>query len=243
NAAGKVMQLVGTIQDVTESKELQINLEAALEERETLLKEVYHRVKNNLSSILGLLEMEREDLTDPETDSLFRDLGNRIKSMATIHEKLYRSPNLSQIDFEDYLKSFVSHLRTSMKTNENVVTQVEARYVDLDLELAVPCGLIVNELVTNALKYAFPKGKPGVAGAKYCEITVSMSVIDTAYTLTVADNGVGFPADWDWRTAKSLGLRLIIMLGEHQLGGKFTLDCTNGTKFTFNFDPRHRLKS
>jgi two-component sensor histidine kinase len=226
--------------DLTERKSMETALQASLDEKEVLLREVHHRVKNNLASILGLLEMERQSTTDPNADNLLVELGNRIKSMATIHEKLYRSPSLAKIDFQDYLKSFISHLRTSMLPGGEVDTKVKAFNVDLSLDLAVPCGLIVNELVTNALKYGFPEGKPGIQGAEKCEISVSMAVKGTAYTLVVADNGVGMPEDLDWRNSKTLGLRLITMLGEHQLGGKITLDRKAGTKFTLKFDPRHR---
>lgn len=237
---GEVFGYVGANMDITERKYMEDSLQASLEEKEVLLREIHHRVKNNLASILGLLEMERQSTTNPAADTLLMELGNRIKSMVTIHEKLYRSPSLSKIDFQDYLTSFLSHLRTSMLPSGDVVTVVKAPQVELSLDLAVPCGLIVNELVTNALKYGFPQGKPGVPGAENCEICVCMSVKDTAYTLTVTDNGVGLPADLDWRNAKTLGLRLIAMLGEHQLGGKIMLDRTAGTKFTLKFDPRHR---
>jgi PAS domain S-box-containing protein len=243
NANGEVIRLVGTIQDVTESKTLELALQHSLDEQEVLLREVHHRVKNNLASILGLLEMERQTTTDPNADTLLMELGNRIKSMSTIHEKLYRSHSLSKIDFDDYLKSFVSHLRTSMQKGREIHTFVKAQGVELSLDTAVPCGLIVNELVTNALKYAFPEGKPGVPDAEQCEISVTMSARGTAYTLTVSDNGVGLPPDLDWQNAKSLGLRLILMLSEHQLGGKVTLDRHSGTRFTVKFNPVHREPS
>jgi PAS domain S-box-containing protein len=237
---GEISGYVGANMDITELKNIQNSLQSSLAEQEVLLREVHHRVKNNLASILGLLEMERQTTTDPTSVTLLMELGNRIKSMSTIHEKLYRSASLSRIDFADYLRTFITHLRTSMNPGFEIITRQEAEGVDLSLDLAVPCGLIVNELVTNALKYAFPQGKPGVEGAKNCEILVKMSVKGTAYSLSVADNGVGFPSDLDWRHAKTLGLRLITMLGEHQLGGKVSLDRKTGTKFTLKFDPRHR---
>jgi two-component sensor histidine kinase len=160
--------------------------------------------------------------------------------MSTVHEKLYRSENLSSIDFQDYLKSFLSHLRTSFVTGREINTKMDAAGIELSLDVAVPCGLIVNELVTNSLKYAFPKGKPGIRGQKNCEIRVSMDMTDSTYTLVVSDNGVGLPKNIDWREAKSLGLRLVRMLGEHQLGGEIELDKSRGTMFMIKFNTKVR---
>jgi two-component sensor histidine kinase len=156
--------------------------------------------------------------------------------MSTVHEKLYRSESLSKIDFQDYLKSFISHLRTSFRTTGDIVNTTDAAGIELSLDLAVPCGLIVNELVTNSMKYAFPEGKPGDQRESECKIIVSMKDEDGRYTLSVGDNGRGLPVDLDWRETRSLGLRLVRMLGEHQLGGTVDLDNTFGAHFTIQFD-------
>ncbi len=236
DADGKLKRFTGTIQDVTESKVMEINLQASLAEKEVLLREVHHRVKNNLAAILGLLDMERQSTTDEAAEDLLTELSNRIKSMSTVHEKLYRSESLSKIDFQDYLKSFVSHLRTSFRIKGDITSSIDAAGVVLSLDLAVPCGLIVNELVTNSLKYAFPDGKPGDKRDNKCKISVSMKEENGKYSLSIWDNGVGLPVEFDWRETRSLGLRLVRMLGEHQLGGTVDLDNTLGAHFKIQFD-------
>jgi PAS domain S-box-containing protein len=240
NEKGEISGYVGANMDITERKLMQDILQASLVEKDVLLREVHHRVKNNLAAILGLLEMERQNTADPNAGKLLIDLSNRIKAMSTVHEKLYRSENLARIDFQDYLKSFLSHLRTSFVTGREITTKMEAEGIELSLDIAVPCGLIINELVTNALKYAFPNGKPGVRGEKLCEIRVSMDQEDSTYTLVVSDNGVGLPKNIDWREANSLGLRLVRMLGEHQLGGEIELDKSRGTRFMIRFNTKER---
>ncbi len=240
NEEGEISGYIGANMDITERKRLQDTLQASLAEKDVLLREVHHRVKNNLAAILGLLEMERQNTADPNAGKLLIDLSNRIKAMSTVHEKLYRSENLARIDFQDYLKSFISHLRTSFDYGMEITTKMEASGIELSLDIAVPCGLIVNELVTNALKYAFPDGKPGVRGENICEIRVSVDQEDSTYTLVVSDNGVGLPKNIDWREANSLGLRLVRMLGEHQLGGEIELDKSRGTRFMIRFNTKER---
>jgi PAS domain S-box-containing protein len=240
NEKNEITGYVGVNMDITERKLMQDTLQSSLAEKEVLLREVHHRVKNNLAAILGLLDMERQNTADQNSGKLLVELSNRIKAMSTVHEKLYRSENLSSIDFQDYLKSFLSHLRTSFVTGREINTKMEAAGIELSLDVAVPCGLIVNELVTNSLKYAFPKGKPGIRGQKNCEIRVSMGMTDSTYTLVVSDNGVGLPKNIDWREAKSLGLRLVRMLGEHQLGGEIELDKSRGTRFMIRFNNKVR---
>ena len=235
-----VTSMTSTFQDVTNSHSMENILQSSLVEKDVLLREVHHRVKNNLAAILGLLEMERQSTKDPAAGNLLTDLGNRIKAMSTVHEKLYRSENLASIDFQDYIKSFLSHLRSSFLTNSDLQTHVDITGIELSLDTAVPCGLIVNELVTNSMKYAFPRGKPGIRGNKKCEIIVAMKKIDTIYTLVISDNGIGLPDNFDWRESKTLGLRLVRMLGEHQLGGKIELNGSKGTKCVLTFSDMKR---
>ena len=237
---GKLKRFTGTLQDITESKVLENNLQASLAEKEVLLREVHHRVKNNLAAILGLMDMERQSTTDETAENLLVELSNRIKSMSTVHEKLYRAESLSKIDFQDYLKSFTSHLRTSFRTKVDIINTINADGIELSLDLAVPCGLIVNELVTNSIKYAFPGGKPGAQHQKDCKIDITMKEESGSYTLMVSDNGIGIPAGLDWRETRTMGLRLVRMLGEHQLGGRVDLDIVNGTHFKIQFDTNSR---
>ena len=219
--------------DITERRKAEEALRASLAEKETLLKEVHHRVKNNLAAIVGLLDLQQQSISDSTAIAAFKDLQGRIKSMSLVHERLYRSKNLSRIDFADYLKALVSHLRTSLGSGNVIRCEVKSRDIEMTLDIAVPCGMIVNELVSNALKHAFPHG---TCGESHCDVSVSMTKEGNIYKLAVADNGVGLPADFDWETAKSLGLRLVRMLGQHQLGGTLELDRTGGTKFTLAFN-------
>lgn len=240
DAWGKVERTYCNLVDITKRKEMEENLQASLAEKEVLIREVHHRVKNNLAAILGLMDMERQSTTDLTAKNLLTELSNRIKSMSTVHEKLYRSESLSKIDFQDYLTSFVSHLRTSLRTSNEIISTVDARGIELSLDLAVPCGLIVNELVTNSMKYAFPEGKPGNQHDKGCGINISMKEESGKYILTVSDNGVGLPDELEWRESKTLGLRLVRMLGEHQLGGFVELDTSHGLLVKIEFDSNSR---
>jgi two-component sensor histidine kinase len=225
--------------DITARKRAEEALQASLAEKEVLLREVHHRVKNSLAAVIGLLALQRQAIDNSTVTAVLEDLSSRIKAMALVHERLYRSENLSRIAIQDYLKALISHLRTSFGSRGNIRCTIAADGIEMDLDTAVPCGMIVNELITNSLKHGFPGDKPR-PGASHCELTVSMEWDGTTYTLVVADNGVGVPADLDWVATKSLGLRLVRMLGQHQLRGHIELDRTNGTRFTLTFGSRHR---
>ena len=228
--------------DITERKRAEEALRAALEQKEMLLREVHHRVKNNLAAIIGLLELQQEGMTEGPLARQLEELGNRIRSMALVHEMLYQSANLNRIDFQEYLQTLVAHLRHAFDPQGAIRIAVAATGVYLDLDAAIPCGLIVNELVINALKYAFPERRPR-PGASACEMTVTVAQDGTACTLTVADNGVGLPAGLDWATTRTLGLRLVRLLGRHQLGGQLELDGVQGTRCSLRFGSRTRPKS
>jgi two-component sensor histidine kinase len=212
-------------------------LRTSLAEKEVLLKEVHHRVKNNLAAIMGLLDLQGQKLNDEPARTALAELSARIRSMALVHEQLYQSEDFSRIDFQDYLEALIAHLRSSYEQSGDIHVSVAAAGVEMDLDSAVPCGLLITELVTNALKYAFPAGRPR-PGTGGCEIAVSAEWDDTAYTLTVADNGVGLPADHNWANTKTLGLLLVKMLGQHQLQGRIELDRTGGTSFRLRFTPK-----
>jgi two-component sensor histidine kinase len=210
-------------------------LRASLEEKDVLLKEVHHRVKNNLAAIMGLIDLQ-EQSSDEQTRAAMTDLSNRIRSMSLVHEQLYQSENFARIDFQDYLNVLTAHLRSSYQSSRNVHVSVAASGVKMGLDSAVPCGLLITELVTNAFKYAFPAGQT-CSGASGCEVAVSAEWDGAAYTLTVADNGVGLPAGLDWTKTKTMGLLLVKMLGQHQLQGKIEVDYTGGTRFRLRFVP------
>jgi two-component sensor histidine kinase len=177
--------------------------------------------------------MQRRMLQDPQGRDILTELAGRIRSMSLIHEKLYRADNLARIDFQMYLKALISHLRTSYGS-PRIQCHTEAPGVELPLDLAVPCGMIVNELMTNALKYAFPGGQPA-PGKDTCRIQVRIRQEDGLCTLSVADNGVGLPPGFDWTGATTLGMVLVRMLGRHQLGGTYTIDRQDGLCFTLTF--------
>jgi PAS domain S-box-containing protein len=219
--------------DVTESKRAKTALQASLAEKEVLLREVHHRVKNNLASIVGLIELQRSSLEEPKAVKMLVELGERVRSMSLIHEKLYKSESLSKINCQEYLDELIFQLRCSYESSE-VSFDVTADGVEMPLDSAVPCALIVNELVTNALKYAFPDKMPRT-GTGGCRIRVLLARENETYTLSVADNGVGLPEGVDLISAKTLGLVLVRMLGQHQLGGTYHLDQDQGTRFTLTF--------
>jgi PAS domain S-box-containing protein len=221
---------LGFTKDVTERKKAEEFLQASLAEKEVLLREVHHRVKNNLASIVGLIDLQRSAIQEPHAVKMLVELSERIRSMSLVHEKLYRSESLSQINCQEYLDDLIFQLRCSYETRD-VHFEVTAEGVEMPLDIAVPFGLIINELVTNALKYAFPDKKPRT-GTGDCRIRVLLAQKNETYTLSVADNGVGLPEGFDWITAKTLGLVLVRMLGQHQLGGTYELNQEQGTRFT-----------
>ncbi|MDZ7621924.1 MAG: PAS domain S-box protein [Candidatus Competibacteraceae bacterium] len=226
----------GFVTDITDRKSVEQALRNTLEEKETLLREVHHRVKNNLAAIIGLLDLQRDAAKDVTLLSLLDQLIGRVRSMALVHEMLYQSEHLNRIDFHGYLQALIDHLCGSFDPYGAVRVEVAASGISMNLDIAIPCGLIVNELVINAFKHAFPKSRTAL---KKNDCLIKITVLQEnplSYTLTVADNGVGLPADLDWTTTRSLGLRLVRMLGQHQLQGSLELDRMAGTRFSLRFD-------
>ena len=227
------------IRDISHRKQAEEALRASLTEKEVLLREIHHRVKNNLAALGGLIQMQRRSVKSAATIGVLTDLDARIRSMAIIHEMFYQSDNLNRIDFHDYLDKLISQVRTSLVPRRDIRFRVAAKGVEMVLDDAMPCGLLVNELITNAIKYAFPETSSR-SGAGGREISVTAECDDDAYTLSVADNGIGLPSDMEWTTTSTLGLHLVRMLGEHQLGGRIELDRAGGTRFVLKFKSRHR---
>jgi PAS domain S-box-containing protein len=225
------------VSDITDRKQVEAALRASLQEKQVLLKEVHHRVKNNLAAIVGLVDIQGQTLGDAPTRTVMAELSTKIRSMALVHEQLYQSEDFSRIDFQDYLEALISHLLSSHERPGDIHVSVTAAGVVMGLDAAVPCGLLITELVTNAFKYAFPAGSPR-PGAGGCKIAVSAEWDGDAYTLAVADNGVGLPANMDWMNTKTMGLVLVRMLGQHQLQGRVDLDRSSGTTFRLRFTPR-----
>ena len=203
-------------------------LSDSLDEKVVLLKEIHHRVKNNLQVISSLLSLQTRQIEDERTLEIFANSENRVRAMAAIHEKLYESDDLANVDFAQYIQSLVAHLFQSYKVSPQYIRlKSEVEDVLLDLDHAIPCGLMINELVSNSLKYAFPRGEKG-------EIYVYLGQTEKGYVLKVKDNGIGFPEDIDFRASKSLGLQLINTLVT-QLQGRIEMDNHEGTEFTIEF--------
>ncbi len=208
-----------------------LNEQTALHnEKEVLLKEIHHRVKNNLQIISSLLNLQSRKITDPQTLEVLRDSQNRVRSMALIHEKLYQSGNLAEIDFSEYAKSLTTSLLRSYQSNRAVI-KLKFELDDavlLPLESAISCGLIVNELVTNTLKYAFPNDKTGTL------VLEARKDAANKFTLRVADDGVGYPPDLDIQNTNTLGLQLVRSL-VGQLDGKLEMENNNGVEYRISF--------
>ena len=204
-------------------------LHASVEEKVMLLQEIHHRVKNNLQIISSLLELQAAAVEDTRALEAFLDSGHRVRSMALVHEKLYGPESLSRIDFADYVRDLTTFLFQSYNARTpNVGLTIEADDVFLDIHTAVPCGLILNELITNSLKHAFPGSREG-------KIRVGLHQTDDGQmTLSVGDDGVGFPQDLDWRNLTSLGFQLIKAL-VNQLTGTLTIDSRCGAEFEICF--------
>jgi two-component sensor histidine kinase len=213
--------------DISEDKRVESQLKSIIREKEVLLKEIHHRVKNNLQVISSLLSLQSAHAVDPKTVELFRESQNRVKSMALVHERLYRSENMIEVDFGEYVRTVVVQLARSYGKG-HITCSVEADDVRLAVDAAIPCGLMVNELVSNALKYAFPDRDAG-------EIHVSLRNLPDAHMeLVVKDNGIGFPEEVNFRSHTTMGMMLVTSLTD-QLGGMVDLERDNGTRFTVKF--------
>ncbi len=223
----------GLKKEVKERKAAEEQVRASLQEKEMLLKEIHHRVKNNLQIISSLLNLQTSKVKETGTLRALRDSQARVRSMALIHEKLYQSNNLSKIEFGEYVQSLATDLfRSYQRGLGEVRLNIHTDKLALDLDLAVPCGLILNELMTNVFKYAFPNGRNGL-------VTVELRLNpDRIITLKVADDGVGLPANLEIAKANSLGLQLVNDLVE-QVNGKLEIINSGGTTFLVSFRDSH----
>lgn len=224
----KVMRIVCVAKDVSERKRAEEQITASLREKEILLKEVHHRVKNNLQVVASMLNLQSRYLEDRKAKAMFEDSQRRIESMSLIHEKLYRSKDLARIDFREYIDDLLGNVTALNGGSDRLVIREDIGEVILDVNKGIPCGLIINELVSNALRHAFPDGRQGI-------IEVRMqSDSSGGILLIVSDNGAGFPEYIDFRNTKSLGMQLVTSLVS-QLDGTIELGKSEGTAFTINF--------
>jgi PAS domain S-box-containing protein len=219
--------IIVIVRDVTQRNEAEAQIRQSLQEKEVLLKEVHHRVKNNMQVISSLLSLQGEQITDPAALTSFRDSQNRVRSMALVHEKLYRSESLASIDFSEYVADLMASLKRSYIMSD-IDLRVEADDLRLGVDMAIPCGLIINELVSNALKHAFKGRKGGMVDVRINRNGKGKTMI------RVQDDGNGLPSDFDHRQSNSLGMQLVSMLTE-QLGGSLEVNGAVGTCFTITF--------
>ena len=227
DSAGKPLKIYGIIWDISSRKLAEEALQASLKEKETLLKEIHHRVKNNLQVMSSLLNMQCQHLDDPTALDALKVSMHRIKTMALIHDKLYRSENLSSIYFPGYASDLAHDLISTYALSKDIVLNLDIDPVSLDIDTAIPLGLIINELVSNALKHAFKGEEAGM-------ITIGLYTENTHATLVVSDTGAGFPDEVDFMKTESMGMQLVVTLVE-QLEGTIELKRNKGTEFTISF--------
>ncbi|HMK46400.1 MAG TPA: histidine kinase N-terminal 7TM domain-containing protein [Methanocella sp.] len=218
--------------EVTERKKAEERTMESLKEKEVLLKEIHHRVKNNLQIISSLLNLQSCN-SGKDNAAAFKESQNRIKSMALIHEQLYQSKDLACIDFAGYVNRLITQLVRSYMLNQHVSVAIEIADISLDIDTAIPCGLIINELVSNSLKYAFSPEKEAA-------IRIRMTLDGDRYTLIVADNGKGLPKNVDFHNTVSLGMQLVITLID-QLGGEIEHIDGEGAAFRLTFQANNHI--
>ncbi|MGI6464998.1 MAG: PAS domain S-box protein [Methanobacterium sp.] len=226
--SGKPEAVINVMTDLSERKEFEEKLKKSIEEKEMLLKEIHHRVKNNLMIISSLLNLQTNYLKDPESIDIFKESQHRAESMALIHQRLYQSTDLKSIDFQEYITTLARDLYQSYVKNPELVKLVmDVEKVNIDIDTAIPLGLILNELITNSMKHGFPDGMEGT-------VFIEFSKKDDTYILKVGDDGVGIPSDLDFRNTSSLGMQLVSGL-VGQIDGEIELNRNDGTEFVIKF--------
>jgi PAS domain S-box-containing protein len=224
NSDGKPIRIIGLNRDISKRKLAELKLQASLKEKETLLREIHHRVKNNLQVISSMLSMQARNVNNELVQNAFRESQNRVRAMADIHSMLYKSANFAEIDFGVYVQDMAKRLISSYGLKPGaVLTSISVENVSLSIETAIPCSLIINELLSNALKHAFPDGRKG-------EIQIKMHQVDSGLRIIFEDDGIGFPENIDFRNTSTLGLDLVNTLVE-QLDGTIELLRDGGTKY------------
>ncbi len=227
--SGQMKGVIEYVRDITERKMAEDRLQSSLEEKEVLLREVHHRVKNNMQVISSLLNLQSRQVRDPHVLEMFKESQRRIRSMALIHERLYQSSDFSHIEFAQYLRNLATHLFHSYQVDASrIKLRIEAEEVHLNINTAIPCGLIVNELVSNALKHGFPENQSG-------ELAIDLRrAAGNGYVLRVRDDGVGFPEGLDFRKTETLGMQIVSTLVS-QIDASIELASGRGTEFTIRF--------
>jgi two-component sensor histidine kinase/PAS domain-containing protein len=219
--------------EIGERKRVEEALQGSLREKEVLLKEIHHRVKNNLQVITSLLRLPLRDITDRHAVTVLMETFDRVKSIALIHEILHKSDDISRLPLSQYIRSLIENLVSSQGAGaRDIVVSTEAEDVRMDIDTGIVCGLLINELVSNSFRHAFPEGRKG-------KIWVRLSASDDKTILTVGDDGVGIPEGLDPYRADSLGLKIVNTL-TRQLDGKVELDRSHGTEFRISFSAQKK---
>jgi len=236
NEFGEISKLIGEHfeqtkkleHEIEERKQAEEKLKRSLVEKEILLREVHHRVKNNMQVIVSLMKLQSAKLDNPEIIGQFTQLHLRVRSMAMVHERLYKTKDFSDIDFKEYIHDLVDNLYKSYVVEaKNIEMEYDIEEMHLSLNKAIPCGLIINELVTNSFKHAFEDAKSG-------KISIALKKVDGLIKLEIHDSGKGIPSDFDMEKSDSLGLRLVDILSQ-QLGGKFSWSQNEVIRFLVEF--------
>ena len=215
--------------ELIQRQNAQVKLKNALAEKEVLLKEVHHRVKNNLQIVSSLLQLQSQTLKDPEAIKVLRETQNRIESISLIHKNLYISANIGQIDVGDYIDNLAASLLISYQIWPGKIgLETDIDSGSLNVDQAIACGLVINELISNALKHAFPNQQAGT-------ISIALRNVDNNIEMTIRDNGIGLPDNLNWTTTDSLGLSLVYDLVTEQLEGDITIERNHGTVFKIKF--------
>jgi PAS domain S-box-containing protein len=229
NETGEIYRVVGVTEDITQRKVSEEQIKQSLREKEVLLREIHHRVKNNLQIISSLLSLQTPNIKNKQDLEIFLDSQNRIRSMALVHEKLYQRKDLSGINLEEYVKDLTGILKESYRVKAELVDfDIEADDIMLNVDMSIGLGLIINELVSNAFKHAFPDNRRGAI-----KIRIKTGENDSLH-LKISDNGVGFPEHIDFKNTESLGLQLVTTLVD-QHWGKIELFRNDGTKYKISF--------
>jgi len=225
---GSLKKLVVVDTDITAGKKMQQQIEMSLKEKDVLLKEIHHRVKNNLQIIISLLNLQTGYIKDETTLKAVKDGQSRVRSMALVHERFYQSDTVTEIDFAEYVEKLCHYIYQSYgDKTDRIDVQVTGDAVKLDMDTAMPCGLLLNEIVTNAYKYAFPDQQKG-------KITINLKKGENQVALSVHDNGIGLPPDFVFENSETLGMQLIQALTS-QVDGELQISRSPGTTFEISF--------
>ncbi len=228
DANGKLIKMFGTIQDITERMETQSIIENSLKEKEILLKEVHHRVKNNFQQIIALISLQSEFIEDKTILDIFDDLSHRLLAMSLIHELMYGTGNFVAVDISDYIEKLSSYLVQTYASSKKITLKLDLENHNLSLDSIIPCGLIINEILTNSIKYAFPNNSAG-------QINISFKKKDGIFYLDISNDGIGLKKDLDIENLQSLGLRLIRLLSLQLRGNVEIIRPEKGLRYEIKF--------